>query len=68
MLTTALDLLPTGGALVMSLNDHGLADASYTDGIAAVHRGGSARLTFEEYGAHLPGINLNSTVYVFEKQ
>ena len=68
MLTTALARLPAGGALVMSLNDHGLADASYTQGIAAVHTGGMARLIFEEYGAHLPGINLNSTVYVFEKQ
>jgi len=68
MLTTALDLLPVGGALVMSLNDHGLADASYTDGIAAVENCGTARLTFKEYGDHLPGINLNSTVYVFEKQ
>jgi len=67
MLTTALDLLPPGGALVMSLNDHGLADASYTDGIAAIEAAGLARLRLQEYGPHLPGINLNSTIYVFEK-
>lgn len=67
MLAAALDLLPAGGALVMSLNDHGLADASYTSGIAAVEASGTARVTFQEHGAHLPGINLNSTVYLFEK-
>ncbi len=67
MLATALDLLPPGAPLVMSLNDHGLADASYTSGIAAVVAAGYARLSFEEYGDHLPGINLNSTVYVLEK-
>ena len=67
MLSSALDLLPSGAPLVMSLNDHGLADASYTDGIAAVVAAGYAQLSFEEYGDHLPGINLNSTVYVLEK-
>ena len=28
---------------------------------------GAARQLFMEYGAHLPGIDLKSTVYVFEK-
>lgn len=67
MLSSALDLLPPGAPLVMSLNDHGLADASYTEGIAAIVSAGTVRLTFQEYGEHLPGINLNSTVYTFEK-
>jgi predicted TPR repeat methyltransferase len=67
MLATALDLLPPGGYLVMSLNDHGLADAAYTGAIAELTASGAAKTSFEEHGAHLPGINLNSTVYVFEK-
>ena len=67
MLETALTALPRGGYLVFSFNDHALADDSYTQGLAEVVNGGTARMIFEEHGPHLPGIDLNATVYVLEK-
>lgn len=67
MLATALANLPEGGYLVLSYNDHALADDSYGQGLAAVIADGTARLVFEEYGPHLPGIGLKSTVYVLER-
>lgn len=67
MLETALTALPRGGYLVFSYNDHALADDSYTQGLAEVVNGGTARMIFEEHGPHLPGIDLNATVYILEK-
>jgi predicted TPR repeat methyltransferase len=53
--------------LVLSLNDHALADPSYEAAMSEWLDCGAARLLFKEHGDHLPGINLKSTVYVIEK-
>lgn len=59
--------LPKGGLLAFSFNDHALADHTYTVRLNDWLDMGAARLLFREYGPHLPGLDLNSEVYVVEK-
>lgn len=59
--------LPKGGFLAFSFNDHTLADRSYTSRLNDWLDMGAARLLFREYGPHLPGMDMNSDVYVLEK-
>lgn len=63
-----LQILPAGGCLVLSLNDHALADPSFSEPIERLVDKGVARLAFCEHGPHLPGIGLEATVFVLEKQ
>ncbi len=62
-----MNILAPGGKLVLSFNDHTLEDPAYEGRLSEWTDTGAARLLFREHGAHLPGINLNSTVYVIEK-
>ena len=60
------DLLENGGRLAFSFNDHALSDETYVEALRALPDRGMTCL-HEEYGDHLPGIGLKSTVYVFDK-
>lgn len=62
-----LDALAPGDLLAFSYNDHALAEPEFTQRRDAVLDGGRAKMVFHEYGPHLPGVNLNSMVYLFEK-
>ncbi len=62
-----LALLPPGGCLVLSLNDHALAEPAFPSNIDRLVAGGAAELAFREHGPHLPGIELEATVYVLRK-
>ena len=62
-----LVILPAGGCLVLSLNDHALADPDFPGRVARLVSEGTARLVFREHGPHLPGIGLEATVYVLRK-
>ncbi|MEL6204051.1 MAG: methyltransferase domain-containing protein [Pseudomonadota bacterium] len=62
-LAAALD---EGGRIAFSFNDHALHDPTYIDALRELRENGMT-LAFEEYGEHLPGIGLNSTVYVFDR-
>ncbi len=64
MLMTAL---PKGGFLAFSFNDHTLAERAYTSRLNDWLDMGHARLLFRENGPHLPGLDMNSDVYVVEK-
>lgn len=59
--------LPAGGLLVFSFNDHALADPAFTSAADRLKTAGTVVERFCEYGPHLPGQNLGSNVYVFEK-
>jgi predicted TPR repeat methyltransferase len=67
VLDTLMEALDAGGFLVFSFNDHALEDPVYEARIKSWTDGNRANLLFQEHGPHLPGINLNSTVYVIEK-
>ncbi|WP_425050616.1 class I SAM-dependent DNA methyltransferase [Psychromarinibacter sp. S121] len=66
-----LDILMEGlsprGLLAFSFNDHTLTDPDYMVTLRDWTTNGTASLLFEEHGPHIPGIDLGSTVYVFEK-
>ncbi len=62
-----MNALGHGGKLVLSYNDHALQDPVYEARISEWTDPGAARLLFKESGPHLPGKNINSTVYVIEK-
>ena len=59
--------LDRGGLFAFSYNDHALEDRAYTGKLNDWLDCSAARLLFRDYGDHLPGINLKSTVYVIEK-
>jgi len=59
--------LPSGGLLALSFNDHALADPQFEGKLRSYTDTGKARLLFQEYGTHLPGIDLKSNVYILEK-
>jgi len=67
VLHTLMKALPRDGKLVFSFNDHALQDRSNEGGIAEWTDCGAARLLFRESDDHLPGIGLNSNVYILEK-
>lgn len=67
MLHTLMRKLPKGGKLVFSLNDHTLKDPACEGALSEWTDCGAARLLMREDGPHLPGINLNATIYVIEK-
>lgn len=59
--------LPSGGKLVLSFNDHALADPANEAGLNEWLDCGAARLLFREHGDHLTRIDLKACVYVIEK-
>ena len=67
MIETAVRLLPPGGCFVFSLNDHALEDASYRQTIDRLAENGAVRAVFDEYGDHLPGIDLKAAVVVLRR-
>ena len=62
-----MNALPKGGILLFSLNDHALAEPEYPARLTDWLDMGHARLLYRENGPHLPGMNLNSDVYIVEK-
>ena len=67
VLDTLFDALSSGDFLCFSFNDHTLEDAAYDDRAQALVTSGVATLISKEYGDHLPGLNMNSMVYVLQK-
>lgn len=67
VLHTLMKGLAKGNKLVLSFNDHALQDPQNEAGVNEWLDCGAARLLFREHGPHLPGIGLESTVYVIEK-
>jgi len=63
-----LDVLPSGGLLALSFNDHTLDDPTFEGKLRARADDGTTRILFQEYGPHLPGIGLKSNVYVVAKR
>ena len=62
-----LEALDPGGKFVLSYNDHTLEDPVFYTRIEDAISEGNALLLSEEYGDHLPGQNMKSSVYVLEK-
>ncbi len=68
LLYTLFSRLDSGGLAVLSLNDHSLQDPSYEAALSNHLDCGQYQLLFKEYGDHLPGQDMKSTVYVVRKQ
>jgi len=62
-----LGVLAPGGLFVFSLNDHTLEEPEYESRLVENIDTGNARLVYKDYGDHLPGISMNSIVYILEK-
>ncbi|WP_425046570.1 class I SAM-dependent DNA methyltransferase [Primorskyibacter sp. S87] len=60
--------LPAKGLLAFSFNDHTLADPTYEAKLNEWLDCGGASLLFQDYGPHLPGLDMKSSVYVVEKR
>lgn len=64
---TLMKALDRGGLFAFSFNDHTLEDPAFEGRLNDWLDPGAARLRFREHGAHLPGQDLNSMVYIVEK-
>lgn len=62
-----MDGLAANGQFVFSINDYALQDPANEAKMQSYLEQNRAILLFKEYGDHLPGIGLNSNVYVIEK-
>lgn len=57
-----------GGRLVFSLNDHHRADGLIEGRLMELTDCGAAVLLAREHGTHLPGIDLEATLYVLQRR
>ncbi len=67
MLLTKLEILVVGGLFGFSMNDHTLDNPAYLQEIERLLKDRQVRIRWNEYGEHLPGIQLNSIIMVIEK-
>ncbi len=62
-----LDVVAPGGAFAVTFNDYALEDPTYPAMIDAAVADGRATIELAERGRHLPGVEVQSTVYVFRR-
>ncbi len=67
LLDQLLDLVAAGGLFGLSFNDHALADPAFPAKVREHDTNGTATVVFEEHGPHLPGLGVESTVYVLRR-
>lgn len=67
LLDDLLELVSPGGLFGLSLNDHALTLPAYPAKLAARVEDGTATIVFQEHGPHLPGLGVDSTVYVLRR-
>ena len=68
VLDDMLSKIPVGGCLVFSINDHAAKEGSMETRVLELTEYNVADLVFKDYGNHLPGVDLQSTVYVLKKR
>ena len=62
-----MDLLPVGGLFGFSMNDHTLKDPGYNEEMARLIKEKKIRIRWQDYGDHLPKIDLHSMIMVLER-
>ncbi|MEM6617960.1 MAG: methyltransferase domain-containing protein [Pseudomonadota bacterium] len=62
-----LETMDPGSFFVFSFNDHTLDDPAYAAAVEAATAADTHRLLSQDYGDHLPGRQMKSTVYVLER-
>jgi predicted TPR repeat methyltransferase len=62
-----LAALAPGGLLAFSLNDHALSHPEYPAKVTGLATSGAATLRLVRHGPHLPGIGMESKVFVFQR-
>lgn len=67
VLETVVNLLSVGGMFGFSMNDHTLENPGYLAEIARMVQEKCIRVRWQDYGDHLPGIELNSMIMVLER-
>lgn len=62
-----LDVVAPGGLFGVSLNDHAMSQPEYPAKVDQHVTSGAFRAVFEERGPHLPGLDVQSTVFVLQR-
>lgn len=62
-----MDLLPVDGLFGFSMNDHTLKDPGYESEMARMIKEKKIRIRWQDYGDHLPKIDLHSMIMVLER-
>jgi predicted TPR repeat methyltransferase len=68
MIEDVLEKLAPGGMLVFSLNDHTLGFQEYPDTVDRVIADGRAECLYDEYGDHLPKLEIKARVIVLSRR
>ena len=63
-----IGLLEPGGTLTFSYNDHTMQSHEYTSRVSEYVDTSTVDLLFKEHGDHLPGIGMQSTVFILRKR
>jgi predicted TPR repeat methyltransferase len=67
IIRNVINLLPKGGLFGFSMNDHTLKDPGYFEEMNRMIKDKKIRVRWQDYGDHLPKINLNSMIMVLER-
>ena len=67
LMAQLLALVAPGGLFGVSFNDHAMNDPAFPRAIADVVDSGRFDVAFRDRGAHLPGIEVQSTLIVFRR-
>ena len=62
-----LDIIPSNGLFLFSLNDHTLSETIYEKEVNSLIENGTVTVAFKEYGPHIPGKEINSLIYGLRK-
>ena len=67
LINGVIEITPQAGLFGFSLNDHTMSDPEYLEVINNLVQQRVVRIRWQEYGDHLPKIELNSLIVVLEK-
>lgn len=67
MVEKMLNIAKINGFFIFSLNDHALENPDYIKEVERLEKQGLAKVIFEEYGDHLPKINLGALIYIIQR-
>ena len=67
LINEVIEIMPQAGLFGFSLNDHTMSDPEYLEVINNLVQQRVVRIRWQEYGDHLPKIELNSLIVVLEK-
>ena len=64
MIDNVVEILPAGGCFGFTLNDHAIEEEVYEARVRALEAEGAIEIAWEDYGPHLPRLDLGARIYI----